>query len=70
LIYSAQAIDNPVALTGAAANSSAESVHLNVVWSPAKSIDLGVEAIRGRRELESGAKGDLNRLAAFAKYGF
>jgi hypothetical protein len=45
-------------------------VHLNVVWSPAKSIDLGVEAIRGRRELESGAQGDLNRLAAFAKYGF
>jgi hypothetical protein len=70
LIYSAQTIDNPVTLTGGAANSSAESVHLNVVWSPAKSIDLGVEAIRGRRELESGAQGDLNRLAAFAKYGF
>lgn len=70
LIYSAQAIDNPVNLTGLTANKSAQSLHLNLVWSPAKGVDLGVEAIQGRRELENGQDGELNRLAAFAKYGF
>lgn len=69
-IYSGQWVDNPVSLTGTSANKSAQSLHANLIWSPAKGIDVGVEVMRGRRELESGLDGDLKRVAAFAKYGF
>lgn len=69
LTYSAQVVDNP-ASSGGGANHSAQSVHGNLVWSPLKGLDLGVEYMTARRELESGASGGLNRLQAFAKYGF
>lgn len=69
LTYSAQVVDNP-ASSGGSANHAAYSVHGNLVWTPLKGLDLGVEYMTARRELESGASGDLNRLQAFAKYGF
>jgi len=70
LMYGLQRIDNPTALTGLAVNESSESVHLNLIWSPVKGLDVGAELIRADRELETGAKGVMNRLQAFAKYTF
>ncbi len=69
LTYSAQVVDNP-ASAGAGANHSARSLHGNLVWTPLKGLDVGVEYMAARRELEGGADGSLNRLQAFAKYGF
>lgn len=68
-IYSAQEVDNP-AFAGASANRSAQSLHLNLVYSPVRGLDLGAEIMTGERELESGASGELTRFHAFAKYGF
>jgi hypothetical protein len=70
LMYGLQRIDNPTSLTGLAVNESSESVHLNLIWSPVKGLDLGAELIRADREMETGAKGVMNRLQAFAKYTF
>lgn len=70
LTYSAQRVDNDVALTGPLVNRSAQSVRANLIWTPVPSLDLGAELMFGERELESGASGELNRLQIFAKYGF
>lgn len=70
LTYSAQQVDNDVALTGPLVNRSAQSVRANLIWTPVPSLDLGAELSFGERELESGASGELNRLQIFAKYGF
>lgn len=70
LMYGLQQIDNDTALTGAGVNESSQSVHLNLIWTPLKGLDVGAEIMRARRELESGAKGDLNRIQVFAKYSF
>lgn len=47
-----------------------QSIHANLVWSPVKSVDLGVEYIFGRREVKGGADGEMNRVQASAKYNF
>jgi len=70
VMYSAQRVDNPKTLTGLGVNTSASSVHGNLVWSPFKGLDVGAEYLVGERELESGASGALKRLQAFVKYGF
>ncbi|PZQ54237.1 MAG: porin [Phenylobacterium zucineum] len=67
--WSAQVADNP-ASAGPAANHAAYSAHANLVWTPLSGFDVGVEYIHGRRELESGASGDLDRLQGFARYLF
>jgi hypothetical protein len=46
------------------------SAHLNLIWSPAAKIDLGLEYIHARREIQSGQSGSLNRLQASAQYAF
>lgn len=69
LTYSGQVVDNPAA-AGPAANHSAQSLHANLVWTPLSGLDVGAEYTFGRRELESGASGALDRVQAFAKYGF
>jgi hypothetical protein len=43
---------------------------VNIVWSPARSVDVGLEHIWLRRELESGVDGVLNRSLLFARLGF
>ena len=51
-------------------NKSAESAHLNLIWSPVARTNFGVEYIYGRREIQSGDKGSLNRVQASAQYLF
>lgn len=67
---SGQAVDNEARLSGAGANRSSSSAHLNLIWSPAPGLDLGGEGIVADRELGSGASGELTRLILFGRYGF
>lgn len=70
LFYSRAELDHDTALTGSGLTRSVHSLHGNLIWSPLPKLDLGVEAIIGQRELESGADGELRRLHFHAKYSF
>ncbi len=70
LFYSRVELDHDTALTGPAITRRVHSLHANAIWTPLPKLDLGVEAIWGQRELESGADGDLRRLHFHAKYSF
>ncbi len=70
LVWSAQQVDNEIGLTGVSANEWAQSLRANLIWTPVRSVDVGLELMRGERELESGASGELTRLQGFVKYGF
>ena len=56
--------------TAGSVNRSAESAHLNLIWSPLARVDLGVEYIHATRQVESGDTGRLNRVQASALYRF
>ncbi|WP_087621615.1 DcaP family trimeric outer membrane transporter [Acinetobacter populi] len=56
------------AVTGA--NKEVQQAWINVIYSPAKPIDLGLEYINGKRETFAGDKYDDNRLGLMAKYSF
>ncbi len=49
---------------------NAESAHLNLIWSPVKNTNLGLEYIYGHRTLRNGDAGVLNRMQASAQYNF
>jgi hypothetical protein len=51
-------------------NKSTRSAHVNLIWSPVASSDLGVEYIYADRETENRLKGHLKRVQASAKYVF
>ncbi len=70
LMYARSNYDNKVDLTGTGATKSAQSVHLNLIYSPLPKVDVGVEYMRGKREVESGADGKLDRLQFMVKYSF
>jgi hypothetical protein len=69
LALSALKSSNPAGSAGGL-NRSAESAHLNVIWSPVPQTNLGVEYIFARREIENGQSGRLNRVQASAQYSF
>ncbi|MFU8924942.1 DcaP family trimeric outer membrane transporter [Acinetobacter puyangensis] len=56
------------AVTGA--NKEVQQAWINLIYSPAKPIDLGLEYINGKRETFAGTKYDDNRLGLMAKYSF
>jgi len=62
-------INNPAFAPGTT-NKRFSSAHLNLIWSPIKNTDLGVEYMYGRRETENGLTGSVNRLQASAQYSF
>lgn len=70
VFYSRSDYDNDTALTGLGLTRRVHSLHANAIWTPLPKLDLGVEAILGERELESGADGNLRRLHFHAKYSF
>ena len=70
VMYARSDYDNPVAYTGTGATKSSSSFRLNLIYSPLPKLDVGVEYMLGRRELESGADGDIDRLQFMAKYSF
>lgn len=59
--------DNGVAGT---LNRRAQSAHLNLIWTPVKNADVGIEYIHARREVQNGQTGNLNRIQASAQYSF
>jgi hypothetical protein len=61
---------NNEAGTAGTVNRSAESAHLNVIWSPTVQTNLGLEYIHASREVQNGQSGKLNRLQASAQYLF
>ncbi|GMV29912.1 MAG: hypothetical protein AMXMBFR59_20370 [Rhodanobacteraceae bacterium] len=70
LMYARSEYDNPVAYTGSGVTKSSQSFRLNLIYSPLPKLDVGVEYMVGRREVESGAEGDIDRLQFMAKYSF
>ncbi len=63
-------IDNDADYTGLGVNKSSQSAQFNLLYSPVPKITLGVGFLHGKRELESGEDGELNRLIFSAKYAF
>lgn len=59
-----------VASNFAGFNHRAWSLAGNLFWTPAKSLDLGIEYRHGERVLVSGAAGRLDRIELAAKYAF
>jgi hypothetical protein len=49
---------------------STQRVSGNLIWSPTARVDLGGEAIWGRREDNDGADGDALQMQLSAKYRF
>ncbi len=70
LMYARSDYDNPVAFTGTGVTKSSQSFRLNLIYSPLPKLDVGAEYMVGRRELESGAEGEIDRLQFMAKYSF
>lgn len=70
LFYSFAEYDNPTDLTGLGITKSAESAHVNLIYSPLPKLDIGAELIWGERTLENGADGELRRLHTHVKYSF
>jgi hypothetical protein len=60
---------NPAGTAGSV-NKSAESAHVNLIWSPLAQTNFGVEYIFARREIEDGQTGKLNRLQVGGQYLF
>ena len=70
LIFARSDYDNDVALTGLGVTRSVQSIRGNVFYSPMPKVDVGAELMYGKRELESGADGDITRLQFTTKYTF
>jgi hypothetical protein len=70
LIYARSDYDNPVSLTGSGVTESVQSFRVNLIYSPLPKLDVGAEYMIGRREVESGADGELDRLQFTVKYSF
>ncbi len=70
LIFARSDYSNDVALTGLGATSSVQSLRANLFYSPLPKVDIGGEVMYGKREIESGASGDITRLQFSTKYSF
>ncbi len=70
LIYARSDYDNDTARTGLAVTKSVQSIRGNVFYSPLPKVDIGAELMYGKREIESGATGDITRLQFTTKYSF
>jgi len=70
LIYSAFSADNDTALTGLGVTSDTQSMRANLMYQPTAKILVGAEYTLAKREIESGADGDMNRLQFTMKYSF
>lgn len=70
LTLSTFAADNDDNLTGGAVTKEAQSVHVNLLFSPNPKLTVGVEYGLATRENEAGDDGDLNRLQFSGKYVF
>jgi hypothetical protein len=70
ILVSGSDFDNNRTFSGPNATSRVYSARVNLIYSPAAKLDLGGELSYARREVESGADGDLKRVQFSAKYRF
>lgn len=70
IILSRFEVDNDTDYTGFGVSNSSQSAQLNLMYSPIAKVTFGVGLMHGKRELESGVDGELNRLLFSAKYAF
>ncbi|WP_341504134.1 DcaP family trimeric outer membrane transporter [Gallaecimonas sp. GXIMD4217] len=70
LVLSALRADQEPHLVDDAITRRLHSLHANLFYSPVKALSFGVEYLLGQRQLENGARGNLNRLQFAAKYSF
>lgn len=70
LIYGHVEIDNEDIASVDGANKKLQSVHINTFFSPYKNVDLGLEYVYARREIESGREGKLGRITFGGKFRF
>lgn len=70
LALSTARASNPSGTTTRNMNESADTAHLNLLWSPVANTTFGFELIHARRETEDGRKGELNRIQTSAQYNF
>ena len=68
--YSMFKADNDVTLTGTAMTKQTYSYRANILYSVSKELTVGAEYAFAKRELESGADGDMDRVQFSAKYAF
>lgn len=62
--------DNPVALTTGTVTDESWNALANLIWSPVKPLDLGIEYMYVERTLEDGRSGNLQKVQMSAKYSF
>lgn len=51
-------------------NEKIQSAYINLIWSPIKPVDIGVEYLWGQREVKDGRKGDVSRIQVGTRYKF
>jgi hypothetical protein len=69
LVFGYIDVDNNAGAAGDP-NTKAYSIHANFMHEPVQNLRLGIEYIFGKRELESGLDGELNRLQFSSRYVF
>jgi hypothetical protein len=62
--------DNPVALTGNQVTDESWNALANLIWSPVKPLDIGVEYMYANRSREDGQSGNLQKVQFSTKYAF
>ena len=62
--------DNPVLLTTGAVTDESWNVFANIIYSPVRPVDIGLEYMYAKRTLENGTSGNLQKLQLSAKYSF
>jgi len=62
--------DHDTTLTGTGVTKEAQSIHVNLLYSPIPKLTIGGELLFADRTLETSASGDMTRLLLSAKYGF
>ena len=62
--------DNPVALTGDRVTDESWNALANLIWSPVRPLDVGIEYVYAERSLENGLSGDFQKIQISTKYSF
>lgn len=62
--------DNPVALTTGVVTDESWNALANLIWSPVKPLDIGIEYMYAERTLEDGRSGNLQKVQLSTKYSF
>lgn len=69
LAYGFEQADQPAFVSGTMTRQ-AQSVHVNLLWSPVLQTTFGLEYIYATRELNNGERGDLNRVQFSTRFNF